>query len=274
MNREEYKPKFDTKYEMLSMEKEKRGLNITYKPMPKERERKLIKDSQEGDKEALNILVVNNIPIIKKTAGAYVSHNHSLDWDDLIDEGVMGFRYGVLKFDLTYNVRLVTYGVIWAKQYIRRAIQTQGYPIRVPVGVMDDSKEKPIKVLFPWSLNLPAQDVKDSGARMSTPLQELIPHEGNKDVEEELDLEILVGVTKEALKTLPERHRFILVERNKGRTLEDIGEEIGLTRERIRQIESGTLKALRFRIKKRLMPAHEGKGKGVGIEEEGEQWYF
>lgn len=248
---------------------------------------------QRGDKFALDALIIKNKRLVYSRIKYYSGiYRHDLSEDDLFQEGCLGIMKAADKFDINI-AKFTTYSVNWIDQAIGRAIADTGYTIRVPVhmyekvnkfrraireieainiskrqlkkeiikitGFSYDELEEVLRVaeyiLNPTSLNITVGESKD------TELIELVEVEDNFDpvdvtIEEELKRDL-----SNVLDTLTVRESDIIRLRfglndGKDRTLEEVGKEYGVTRERIRQIESKSLRKLRHPSRsKKLSPA-------------------
>lgn len=236
---------------------------------------------QQGNKQALQDLCVKNTGLIKKYANGYKKYyRFKLDLEDLEQAGFLGLMKAAYRFETKHDTKFSTYAVWWIKQSIAREIMDTGNTIRIPVhmmerimkvnrllGVYDDlDPEEQIGVvakeaglgkedvrycillsktyLQPTSLNIPI------GEDGQTELGELIPDDTDESVSDVIEYEDLRRNLKEVLDTLSDREKNVLILRfglddGRPRTLEEIGGKMGVTRERIRQIEEKALKKLR-----------------------------
>ena len=242
----------------------------------------LAKKIQRGDAAAREHMIKANLRLVVKIARDY--ENYGLPLLDLISEGNIGLMKAVERFDPTKGAKLSTYASWWIKQAIKRALADQGKTIRLPVHVVDklfhirkveaqlvemlgreptdaeiaeETGLKPERVreyrkasVAPSSLDAQLGDdgtnrladiVPDTNA--SAPFQQAV---------EESDNEIM----REVLQTLSPREQTILQLRfglngANEKTLEEVGQQFGVTRERIRQIQDEALKKLRKRIQQR-----------------------
>jgi len=99
--------------------------------LKREEERDLISRAHQGDHRALNRMVRSNIRLVFRIAGRFA--HRGLDYEDLVQQGMLGLVRAVEKFELTNQVKFSTYAVWWIKHYIRRALENESRSIRIPV---------------------------------------------------------------------------------------------------------------------------------------------
>lgn len=242
---------------------------------------------KDTDREALNILVERNMRLVISIAKRYIGSG--LDFQDLIQEGSFGLMKGIQKYDYTKGYALSTYCTWWIRQAINRAVQQDGRTIRVPVHIMEKrSKVERTRKRLEMKIGRVPTDVElakecdmtldellglvndtASIVSLSTPvgeeeestLMDFIQDDKKSPEQEYVNVELQDKV-KEILDQVFEKDqrtrevlnlRFGLTGRPP-MTLEEVGMEFGVTRERIRQIESKGLKKLKNpRIAIRLM---------------------
>jgi RNA polymerase primary sigma factor len=248
----------------------------------------LAKRIKRGDKSAREHMIKANLRLVVKIARDY--ENLGLPLLDLINEGNIGLMKGVERFDPKKGAKLSTYASWWIKQAIKRALANQSKTIRLPVHVVDKVAHirraemrlrevldrEPTDEEVASELGLDAKRVRRyrQASRAPVSLDAPIGDDENDRVSEvvadpnaalpseQLAYESDTALAQEILATLPEREREILAMRfglndGKERTLEEVGERFGVTRERIRQIQEQALKTIRKTMEKRDQPADD-----------------
>jgi RNA polymerase primary sigma factor len=234
-----------------------------------------------GDRKARDHMIKANLRLVVKIAHDY--ENYGLPLLDLINEGNIGLMKAVERFDPSKGGKLSTYAAWWIKQAIKRALANQGKTIRLPVHLVDKIARMrrvsaQLEELFgreatdeeiaeemgitaarvaQWRTAAirPAQLDAPVGDDESNSLKDIVADEKQATPYRELEDKTIRDMLEKMIETLDAREQNILRKRfgydgGEGLTLEEIGVEYGVTRERIRQIEAVALKKLRRMIEK------------------------
>ena len=234
----------------------------------------LAKRIERGDAEAKAEMIQSNLRLVVSIAKNY--RNQGLPFLDLIQEGTLGLIRAVEKFDWRRGFKFSTYATWWIRQAVARALADKGRTIRMPVHIVERMQKINRAERSLWTqlgreptldeiadeASLTPQQVLEvrAAARASTSLDAPIGDQddavfgdfvaGNEPLPEEtVEVRMRRQALRSALDSLPEREREVVTLRYgidglEPRTLEEIGRRLGLTRERVRQIELESLRRL------------------------------
>jgi RNA polymerase primary sigma factor len=250
--------------------------------LSREEEVELGTRAQAGDEEALEKLIVSNLRYVVSVARRYLGYGLALA--DLINEGNMGLIQAAKRFDPTRGVKFITYAVWWIRQAITHALAQHGGVVALPVRQLEKLRKvhegyrryvqqtgvEPSSDELAAELDLPANEVEtilrvyrhlsldapiaDEGETsfLDTLRSESLPSAEEAYIQGTLSREI-----QDLLGQLPARDQQILRLRfgldDDAKTLEEIGEMLGLTRERVRQIEKRAKEQLRVKARMRAL---------------------
>ena len=246
-------------------------------------ERVLARRCRDGDERAYNLLVEKNLRLVVSIARKYRGASPSLPLEDLIQEGNVGLMKAARKFDPEKGFRFSTYATWWIRQAVGRAVADKGRTIRVPVHASEkmsralrtknelaaelgrDPTEEGLAAKLGWpleevrevlgwlpdatSLNAPVRAAADE---VGSEAGELIEDMSVSDISGTLVQEIKLSSLKEAIDALPERARYVLVHRyglgqERCMTLKDLADELGLSRQRVHQLQREAERSLKLK---------------------------
>ncbi len=241
-----------------------------------EEEVELAQRIKKGDQEALEKLTEANLRFVVSVAKQY--QHQGLSLPDLINEGNLGLMKAAKKFDETRGFKFISYAVWWIRQSILQALAEQSRIVRLPlnqVGAVNkiyrffaefqqEYNREPTTKEISEALDIPVKKIdqilKAAGKHMSmdaplttdsdsNSLVDIMENEGIDPSDNALIKESLLKEIERALSTLPEREAIIIRHffgvNGEEMSLREIGEELGLTRERVRQLKERALRKLR-----------------------------
>jgi RNA polymerase primary sigma factor len=268
--------------EKASMGPEVLGLYLSrarrHRILSREEEAALAARIQEGDEAAWEELVGCNLRLVISIARNYTGRG--LEFTDLIQEGNLGLMRAARGFDADFGTKFSTYATWWIKQAIGRAIANKASSIRVPIHAAEQERilngarnhlqtttgrepsieelgefvgksAQEIRTVLSTRKTVVSYDVPISSEEADS-LSDLLPDEAETNVEHLFMEDALKDSVRSLLEILPERERYVIERRyglDGGRcaALAEIGQEIGVTRERVRQIQISALRKLRSR---------------------------
>lgn len=259
-----------------------------YPLLTMEEEVALAKRIEEGEESAKQLLAESNLRLVVSIAKRYVGRG--LSFLDLIQEGNLGLIKAVDKFDYSKGFKFSTYATWWIRQAITRSIADQSRTIRIPVHMseiinktyrvsrtlLQELGREPTEHELADALDMTVEKVRDILKISSDPISLDIPIGEEEDShlgdfirddnilgpEESAAYSILRDQISMLLDTLTEREQRVLILRfgltdGRTRTLEEVGKEFNVTRERIRQIEAKALRKLRHPSRSKHLKGYE-----------------
>lgn len=239
-----------------------------YPLLSKEQEQGLARDIQKGSRQAVNDLVQSNLSFVAKVASEY--RNLGMPFEDLLNEGNVGLIEAAHRFDADRDTKFISYAIWWIRKSILKALAEQTTTVRMPYSQMKKVKEirtaerdlrdqynrKPTREEIGKHLDKNVEKIdkvlqhgvhevsldEPIGGEQDTPLSDCIVDKEKSSVEQGmLEREMVSGVS-EAFEYLNEQQRTVISFRfglngHETLTLQETGNRMGLSRERVRQIE-------------------------------------
>ena len=252
-----------------------------------EEEVELARRIKAGDEEALNKLTTTNLRFVVSVAKQY--QNQGISLQDLINEGNVGLIKAAKRFDETRGFKFISYAVWWIRQSILQAIADQSRIVRLPlnqVGVINKIKKEtarleqqlkriPTTEEIAEAIDLPVYKVSEimkmnnHPQSLDSPISpneetrfvDIFVHDNDEDTDTILMQESLASEIHDVLSTLPDKEREVLmlfygINASHEHTLDEIGDILDLSRERVRQIKERALKRLRQNSKNKNLKSY------------------
>lgn len=268
-----------------------------YEPLTMEQERELFIRYHAGDEGAREEIVLHNLRFVVRVAKTYAGSGMPLT--DLISEGNYGLVQAIDKFDIDKNFKFISYAVWWIRQAILRAISTQSRQVRVPLNqtqkivgiskaterlqqknqrdpspeeIADELDISPDEVVNMIRVTTPHTSIDNPLRNGKATFSEIIPDKQDsvldKIVSEDLSMEMLDALSILGSKEKEAVLQYFGFESEHDPTLQEIGDKMGVSRERVRQLRDRALKKLRAHMEGRQLKGDQDgrEKKGAGGE--------
>ncbi len=257
------------------------------KPLTPEEEVQLAQAARQGDKQAFREIILHNLRFVVMVAKKHQSHG--LPLEDLINEGNLGLIKAVQRFDETRGFKFISYAVWWIDQAIRQAISKNSRVVRLPANVSDSLsrlKKRSVELEQAYEREPTAEELASITEKTIGEIEDLYnvnvqkvsldaPMDGTNTTlldflsfeierpEAQMMRESLHNEIEQVLHTLDSREEYVIrlyfgIGTEHSMTLEDIGKEMKLTRERVRQIKEKALQRLRHATRSHLLRIYIG----------------
>jgi RNA polymerase primary sigma factor len=250
------------RYDESATAKKPQGRNGAVRRLTREEERDLILRIRDGDRRAMDTLILANLGFVAKVASRYAGN--SVPAEDLLNEGTLGLIEAARRYDPERRLRFLTYAVFWVRRSILAALKLYSSPIRIPESQRRRANRetgtapltvraapKPPHVLPIDRTSRMHSDMlaagpvsldQKLGPTTENVLGDILEDRGPDDAEELLLRRETAEALENGMVELTESERYVLHHRfgfggAQRRTLEELGDEMGVTRERVRQIE-------------------------------------
>ena len=260
-----------------------------YEPLEPKEEISLARDAKKGDLKSINKLITHNLRFVVAVAKNF--QGQGLPFEDLINEGNLGLMKAVGKYDESRGFRFISYAVWWIRQSILQALAEHSRIVRLPlnrVGTISkitktaekleaEVERSPNEEEIGRNLEMTRDEVIDAMKisrrhhSLNAPFRDgdknslidVIEDTGQIDPDEPLMAESLKDEIRQSLDTLKDREQQVIkmyfgIDRDYALTLNEIGEEFNLTRERVRQIKEKAIRRLRHRSRSKTLRTYLG----------------
>ena len=237
-----------------------------YPLLSSEQETEIGKKAKLGDKRSIDLMITSNLRLVVKIAKNYRARGVPLL--DLIEEGNLGLIHAVQKFEPERGFRFSTYATWWIRQSIEQAVMIQSRLVRLPVHVIKDLNVLSVSISdIAKAVDRDPEEVRSLLAYLdgATPLDlafkatdedkevsilDIVPDTKMESPFDHVDKKEIVQIVKNWFNSLTEKQQMVVLYRfglndEEVLTLEEVGQKVNLTRERVRQIQTEVLKSLR-----------------------------